>query len=114
MEKYSIWFWMTFTFLTLVGFWLLIKMVWAYKLSGFRFYLYSGIIFGLPFIIWSIIFYYFPKFGIIPFLFVLIITRIGQEWGKDQEEKASEAESIQWKEYQSKVAKQSRISRILL
>jgi hypothetical protein len=113
MEKNSIWFWFTFIFLALIGFWLLIKMVRAYRISGFRFYLYSGLLFGLPFIIWSIIFYYYPQYGIIPFIFVLITTRIGQEWGNEQEEKASQVGSIQWKEYQNKVSKQSRISRIL-
>ena len=81
---------------------MLLKMMWAYKISGFRFYFYSGLLFGLPFIIWSIVFYYFPQYVIILFIFVLITTRIGQEWGIEQEEKASNEGSIQWKEYQKK------------
>ncbi len=114
MEKYSFWFWFTFVFLSLAGFWMLLKMMWAYKISGFRFYLYSGLIFALPFIIWSIVFYYYPQYVLFLFIFVLITTRIGQEWGVEQEEKASNEGSIQWEEYQKKVSKQSRIRRILL
>ncbi len=112
MEKFSSWF--TFIFLALAGLWMLLKMMWAYKISGLRFYFYSGLLFGLPFIIWSIVFYYFPQYVLILFIFVLITTRIGQEWGIEQEEKAREAGSIQWKEYQNKVSRQSRIRRILL
>ena len=112
MVKNSFWYWAAFIFLVVVGFWLLLKMVRAYRLSGFRFYLFSGFIFGLPFIFWALIFYYFPNAGIIPFFFVFIITRLGQEWGKDQEEKASQTDASRWEEYQSRVSKEGLLARI--
>jgi hypothetical protein len=111
MPENSVWYWATFVLLTLIGFWVLLKMVRAYRLSGFRFYLYSGLILGIPFLVWALIFYYYPKAGIVPYLILFIITRLGMEWGTDQEEKASQAEPEKMEAYQRKVRKLSFIVR---
>jgi hypothetical protein len=111
MPENSLWFWATFLLLLLIGFWVLAKLVRAYRLSGFRFYLYSGLILGIPFLAWALIFYYYPKAGIIPYFFLFIITRLGMEWANDQEEKAGQAEPEKMEAYQRKVRSQSFIVR---
>jgi uncharacterized membrane protein len=114
MQIYDIWHWSTFIFLSLAGFWILLKLLRAYRLSGFRFYLYSALLLGLPFLIWALLFYYSTQAGIITFPFVFLVTRLGSEWAKDQEEIASEREELKWTQYQARISKQGRIHKILL
>jgi hypothetical protein len=105
---------MAFVFITLVGIWVIYSMVRAYRLSGYRFYLTTGLVAGIPYVLRALVFYYAPSLVLILFLVVLVLSRIGPEWGKDQEEKAERDDPSRWAEWRSKRSKRNLIDRLFL
>jgi len=115
MIRHNLWYWATFAFLLWVGVWLLHGQMRAYRLSGYRFYLLAGCILSAPFFILALWFYFSPgPSAVIPFLFVILVTRIGAEWAKDREEMAAEQDPERWRVWQNTVAAQNWIGRLFL
>ena len=114
MPEKSAWVWYAFIFFSLVGIWVIFSKTRTYRLSGFRFYLFAGLMAGIPFLILGLVFFYSPNVGILSTFFFYLLSRLGLEWGVDQEEKAERADPARWKEWHSKMSKHSLISRFFL
>jgi CHASE2 domain-containing sensor protein len=114
MVRHSLWHWATFAFLLWIPFWVLYGKVRAYRLSGYRFYLITGLIVSIPYFFLALVFYYSPGYSIIPFLLVIVVSRLGLEWGMDQEEKAGRDDPERWKVWQARTSAQNWIGRLFL
>jgi ABC-type arginine transport system permease subunit len=95
-------YWSTFAFLLWIGVWTIYGKVRSYRLSGFTFYLISGLITGVPFMVLAILFLISVKVAIFSFIFILFISRFGALWGESQEKIASQTEAEKWQEWQKK------------
>jgi hypothetical protein len=97
-----------------IGIWVIYSKARASRLSGFSFYLITGWITGLPFILWSILLLLSLKAAVFAFVVMILVSRWGALLAEDQEKKIRKAEPARWQRWEELLNAQNFIGRLFL
>jgi hypothetical protein len=103
-----------FAFLFGIGVLVIIIKVRSAYITGFRFFIFSGLLTGMPYIVLAIVYRFSKKAVQVLCLFAILISRAGLVWGEDREDEAKEKEPEKWRRWISKRDALSVIDQLLL